>query len=183
LHNNSLILFRDYGLRYIKQTDSVLEVGPDWAIPRGRVRPLLIDLGASYYFTDIEPRDSDQHDYIPMNDEYSIDAEDGRFDAVVTLNVIEHVPHIWKWTRELVRVVKPGGILVFVNPLSWPYHPSPQDCWRILPDGYKALFEECGIEHEFSMSGNVVPLEGYLRPEHGPHLVTDTVAVGRKPTR
>jgi SAM-dependent methyltransferase len=181
MHNNSLQLFIKYGLPYVEHADHILEIGPDWAVPGGRIRPLLLTAGAAYSFTDIYPRNSDQPEYISMNNDYSIDTGDNHFDKVVTLNVIEHVPHIWKWVRELTRVVRPGGLLIFVNPVSWPLHLSPYDCWRILPDGYKALFEECGLEYEFGHTGNIVPIEGYLAAEHGPHVVTDTIAIGRKP--
>lgn len=181
MHQNSLQLFLNHGLPLVQSGDKVLEVGPDWAVPGGMVRPHLINAGADYYFTDIEPRNADQLGYVSMSDEYSIDSAPGTFDVVVTLNVIEHVRHIWRWVRELRRVVRPCGLLIFVNPVSWPYHPSPHDCWRILPDGYKALFESVSIDHVFSFTGNLVPIEPHLAREHGPHEVTDTIAIGRKP--
>lgn len=181
MHNNSLALFKQYGLPLIGEGDKVLEVGPDWSVPGGRVKPLLVGKGADYHFTDIVPRDVYSDGYVSMSGEYAIDVDDDSFDAVVTLNVIEHVRHIWNWVWELRRVVRQGGLLVVVNPLSWPYHPSPYDCWRILPEGFKALFESLNIDHEFSLTGNVAPLESYLVAEHGPQVVTDTIAIGRKP--
>jgi ubiquinone/menaquinone biosynthesis C-methylase UbiE len=42
--------------------------------------------------------------------------EDGSFDVVVSSEVIEHVPHPFDAIAELVRVLKPGGILVVTTP-------------------------------------------------------------------
>jgi hypothetical protein len=37
-------------------------------------------------------------------------------------------------------VLKRGGVAMCGTPGLYPVHPSPLDCWRILPDGYAALF-------------------------------------------
>src|SRR5947207_4268274 len=41
---------------------------------------------------------------------------DGRFDAVVSMDVIEHVPQPLPWVREALRVLKPGGVLFLTTP-------------------------------------------------------------------
>lgn len=71
---------------------------------------------------------------------------DGTFDVAITISTLEHVPKPWIWMREVVRVVKPGGIVYVNAPNTWPYHLHPVDCWRIWPDGLRAIFEECGVE-------------------------------------
>jgi hypothetical protein len=48
--------------------------------------------------------------------------------------------------KEVARVCKPGGLVITLNPTSWPYHEAPVDCWRIYPEGMRALSEECGLE-------------------------------------
>lgn len=177
MHNNSLHLFAEIGVPYLEADTDILEIGPDWAVPGGRVRPMIEGIGARYHFADIKNTPGG----VFMNGDYEINSSNERYDAVVSLNVAEHVRNIWTWVKELKRITRAGGFVILVNPLSWPYHPSPYDCWRILPEGWKALFEEVGLEHVRSWSGNMVPLEPYLRGEHGPHEVTDTIAVGRVP--
>ena len=61
-------------------------------------------------------------------------------------NVIEHVRKPWLWLKEVCRICKPGGHVILIVPVSWPYHTAPIDCWRIYPDGMRALWEEVGLE-------------------------------------
>lgn len=62
------------------------------------------------------------------------------FEIVVVDNVLEHVERPWLAATELHRVLRPGGLCVAMTPGLYPIHPSPLDCWRIMPDGYHALF-------------------------------------------
>jgi len=41
---------------------------------------------------------------------------DGRFDLVVSMDVIEHVPDPLPWLREALRVLRPGGALFLTTP-------------------------------------------------------------------
>src|SRR6185503_10808704 len=50
------------------------------------------------------------------------------------------------WIKELSRVCKPDGHVITVNPVSWPYHAIPIDCWRAYPEGMLALYAEGGLE-------------------------------------
>ncbi len=71
---------------------------------------------------------------------------DGSFDIVYSHQVIEHVPKPWLAAKELVRVLKPGGIGLHTtcayNPLHGP--PGFNDYYRFLPDGLVELFD--GVE-------------------------------------
>ena len=46
-------------------------------------------------------------------------------DVVVAVNVMEHVRKPWIWMREITRICKPGGYVITINPVSWPYHEDP----------------------------------------------------------
>lgn len=61
-------------------------------------------------------------------------------DMIVADQVLEHVQHPWYAAEAFHRALKPGGLAIIATPGLYPIHPSPLDCWRIMPDGYKVLF-------------------------------------------
>jgi SAM-dependent methyltransferase len=77
--------------------------------------------------------------------EYSYPIESDVADVVVATNVMEHVRKPWVWIKELARICKPGGYVITINPVSWPFHEYPIDCWRAYPEGMKALYEDAGL--------------------------------------
>jgi SAM-dependent methyltransferase len=96
----------------------------------------------------------------PKSETYSFPISDNTYDIVISGQVIEHVAKIWRWMPELARVTKPVGLVITVNPSSWPFHEAPIDCWRMYPDGMKALCEDAGllIEQSFSDRLNYLSL-------------------------
>lgn len=200
MHRNSCLLFKRYASAHIRPGDRVLEVGPD-------------ESPSSYRrLTDIDVACWDSVDFpgrVPVTYElaepYSFPIPDESYDVVLSGQVIEHVPKIWRWMPELARVTRPGGHIITVAPVSWPYHEAPHDCWRIYPAGLSALYEDIGLEVLVAEWGSVeleplqrrVPQSLRRRPLwqqlstlflllHN-HVgvptqgAFDTVAVGRKP--
>lgn len=56
--------------------------------------------------------------------DYNLPAKDNEFDAVLCFETIEHIPDVWAFTKELNRVIKPGGeaIITMPNFLWEPIH-------------------------------------------------------------
>jgi SAM-dependent methyltransferase len=88
-------------------------------------------------------------------DEYNFPIQADSYDLVLSGQVIEHVRKIWTWMREVARVCKPGGLVITLNPVNWPYHAHPHDCWRIFPEGMRALYEDAGLSVELSHFGSL----------------------------
>lgn len=84
-------------------------------------------------------------------DPYRFPFGEGEFDVVLSGSTMEHVEAIWRWVPELARVLKPGGLLAIVTHWSFPEHRYPVDCWRIMPDGMRYLFDETGCLAEYEI--------------------------------
>lgn len=64
---------------------------------------------------------------------------DNTYDYVISITVFEHIEFPWLTFLEMVRVVKENGLLYIIAPSQGGYHQGYLDCWRILPDGMRAL--------------------------------------------
>ncbi|MFL5257242.1 MAG: methyltransferase domain-containing protein, partial [Rhodopila sp.] len=63
----------------------------------------------------------------------------GVADAVVTSSAFEHDVCFWDTFLELVRILRPGGLLYVNVPSNGAFHRYPLDCWRFYPDAGVAL--------------------------------------------
>jgi len=70
-----------------------------------------------------------------------------RFDLVFSHQVLEHIPKPWVAAREIMRVLKPGGIGIHTSCAFNPRHGTPhfQDYYRFLPEGLTQLFDEVEV--------------------------------------
>ena len=155
MHRNSELIFARHARALFTPGSTVLEIGPD-ACPSTYQR--VVGAGPSQWCTaDLDTSVDGTGRRIfgagegtdvtfPMASPYEIPVGDDSFDVVLSGQVIEHVPRIWAWMAELARVCRPGGHVVTIGPLSWPYHEAPVDCWRIYPEGMRALCADAGLE-------------------------------------
>ena len=174
MHLNSLLLFNRYAKPFLKDHMRVLEIGPDSKNPdvfkKEVNNPTLVwetmDLSRTYAgLTHV------------CSDEYSFPLPSESYDIVFSSSVIEHVRKIWVWIREAGRVCKKNGHVVTIAPVSWPYHAVPVDCWRIYPEGMKALYEEAGLRLELNHSESLEQVDK-RRAYPGPTYKQNSGAVG-----
>lgn len=71
--------------------------------------------------------------------------DDGRFDAVLCNQVLEHVFEPERFVSEIRRVLAPGGKLLLTVPFVWDEHEQPWDYARYSSFGLKALLERHGL--------------------------------------
>ena len=150
MHPNRVLLFDKYARPVFTDGMKVLEIGPD-ATP-STYRKMVTAKNLTWETLDIF--DSPGLTY-PKSDLYAFPMGDAQYDIVLSGQVIEHVARIWRWMAELARITKPGGRIITINPVSGPYHEAPIDCWRIYPDGMKALSEDAGLTVEQSFWGSL----------------------------
>jgi hypothetical protein len=153
MHLNSELLFREYLLPHFKDNFKVLEIGPS-GIPstyqkivnNSLIEWNTIDFGNSTFIgTSVESLT------YKLITPYNFPIEDELYDIVLSGQVIEHVEKPWIWLKELKRITKTKGYIFTINPVSWPYHEAPIDCWRIFPSGMLGLAEDAGLSVELCL--------------------------------
>jgi SAM-dependent methyltransferase len=84
---------------------------------------------------------------VVLTSPYRLPLPSGSVDLVISGQAFEHVEYFWLTFLEMVRVLRPGGMIFLVAPSRGPEHRYPQDCWRFYPDGYRALakFGNCDL--------------------------------------
>ncbi|MEW6163749.1 MAG: class I SAM-dependent methyltransferase [Pseudomonadota bacterium] len=70
---------------------------------------------------------------------YETHFPDASFDGLVSTDVIEHVQHTDRFLREIVRILKPGGIAVVTTPIR--LTEQPLDCLHVA-EWFPSEFEE-----------------------------------------
>lgn len=106
---------------------------------------LVLDCGAGLRHTDyahvvnyeIVPYDST--DVLGVAEQLPF--ADASFDAVLSLNVLEHVKDPFQAAREIMRVLKPGGEVFVVAPFLQPLHGYPHHYYNMTAQGLLNLFE------------------------------------------
>ena len=76
---------------------------------------------------------------IRITDPYKLPFEDNLFDVAVSSSCFEHSEFFWLSFLELLRVLKPEGLLYINVPSNGSFHRYPVDCWRFYPDSGIAL--------------------------------------------
>ena len=177
MHTNSLLAFNKHILPHFRDGMRVLEVGPE---KRGSTYRQRITAEIIYLTADIRDRPID-FGQVPCADETHIVAENDSFHIVFACNVLEHVRRPWLWVAELARITKPGGIVALVAPITIQYHRAPVDCWRVYPQGARALMEDAGLDRIFARVEQLDDSPQNGNSQIGGVPCQDLVAIGRVP--
>jgi SAM-dependent methyltransferase len=124
---------------YLKDTTSplvVVELGSQDV--NGSIRPIFSDNPLISY-TGIDYAKGKGVDIV-MADPYKIPLPDNSADIIVTSSCFEHIEMFWVMYLELMRVLRPAGLLYVSAPSnSGKFHRHPVDCWRFNSDAGRAL--------------------------------------------
>lgn len=128
--------------RHLRRDDRVYDVGcgtkPFSAFLSGVcLTHVGIDLDNGFY-------GNDAVDIIGVADALPVAAGTG--DAVLSSQVIEHLPDTEMAMREAGRVLKPGGLLFISFPMTFPLHAAPWDFFRFTRYGFESLCARHGFE-------------------------------------
>jgi SAM-dependent methyltransferase len=146
---------RDHGAPR-RELNVVLETFASTVPPDARV----IEVGAGIYdHTRFFTADVDTFNNDPatrpavLGDAHAMPIADATYDVCVCISTLEHVRDPYRVTREIHRILKPGGRVFAWVPFYFGVHDFPIDVSRFTREGCVVLFEAAGFEHVEADSG------------------------------
>ncbi len=106
------------------------------------ISKIIIIIGLDYYQTATHWYGTQPDVY---GDAQTLPFADNSMDTVLLLDVLEHLPHPKDCISEIVRVLKPTGILVLQVPFIYPIHDAPLDFQRWTQYGLEQLVYKYGF--------------------------------------
>jgi hypothetical protein len=73
-------------------------------------------------------------------------------DAIFSASTFEHIRKPWIAADQMLKVVKPGGLIFVQSHFCFPEHGYPFDYWRFTSEAWKVLFEDAS---EVRSSGEI----------------------------
>lgn len=67
-------------------------------------------------------------------------------DIIISGQTFEHTEFFWLTMQQIARALKSGGLCCILAPSTGPEHRFPVDCWRVYPDGFRAVARYAGLE-------------------------------------
>jgi SAM-dependent methyltransferase len=125
----------------------------------GTLRDAFTGANIRYIGVDFEPGVGVD---IVLEDPYKLPIEDNQADIVLCSSVLEHSELFWVSFLEMVRILKPGGLLYINVPSNGNFHRHPVDCWRLYPDSGRALQKWAQLNNH-----NILLLESFTGLQHG----------------
>lgn len=143
----------------------VLEVGGGTSTIRSTVESQVPDV--LYLSSDIAPTNNTT----VVLDAVALPFRDASLDAVLALEVLEHIPQPQRMLAEADRVLAPGGMLILTTPFMFGVHDF-RDYFRYTPRGLSELLEgsDLVLEEVVLRGGTFVSVNGLLR-----NLVRDAI--------
>jgi SAM-dependent methyltransferase len=150
----------------------ILDVGSQDV--NGTYKPLFSDQAWRYSGADVGP--GPNVDVILKRPYLWRELKANSYDVVVSGQTLEHIEYPWLTVMEIARIMRPGGICCLIAPSVGPEHRYPLDCWRLLPDGARALARYASLQviETYTCSDE-------LDSAGGPNEWYDTVLIATKP--
>jgi SAM-dependent methyltransferase len=144
VHVSSYEHMRDLVERYLDPATALGVVDIGSYDVNGSYRTLFGNAGWSYCGLDLEAGPGVD---VVLESPYRYPIASRSVDLVISGQAFEHVEYFWLSWMEMLRILKPGGMVFLIAPSRGPEHRYPQDCWRFYPDGYRALakFGNCEL--------------------------------------
>jgi SAM-dependent methyltransferase len=145
---------------------------------------VILDFGAgnpnhSEHFANVIFHEMLHYTYTDVVSTYGrLPYKNNSFDAIISLAVFEHLPAPWETANELLRVLKPGGIVYVETAFMQPLHADPSHWFNMTLEGVREVFKnfkhlESGVRpHQRPSFGLRMQLETILNHLHADHWRT-----------
>lgn len=141
---HKILLNRHIEPRLLAVTGDVLVIGAG-----KEPYPALMPASSSIHCTDIEPGAGID----TVADAHALPFPDGSYDAVIAIEVFEHLRDPKIASSEMYRVLRSGGTAIVTIPFMFRVHGDPHDYQRFTASGLEALFGG-GFETDIQPFGN-----------------------------
>lgn len=122
-------------------TASIIDIG-SYDV-NGSYKPFFTRAGWTYTGVDLAPGPNVDE---VLKSPYRLPFGSHSVDVIVSGQAFEHIEFFWLTWLEMVRVLKPNGLIFLIAPSRGYEHRYPQDCWRFYPDAYNALADYGGLQ-------------------------------------
>jgi SAM-dependent methyltransferase len=146
MHQSSYDKVEQFRRKYLagreKEPLLILDLGSNDI--NGSYRPIFSQAYWKYIGVDVAPGPNVD---LVLADPYNWqELEPESADVIVSGQTFEHTEFVWETMRQIARTLRINAICCIVAPSSGPEHRFPVDCWRIYPDGLRALARYAGLQ-------------------------------------
>jgi SAM-dependent methyltransferase len=117
----------------------------DYGAGHSPYAPIAAEAGATVVCADIGEAGND---YVPIAPNGHVHLPDDSVDAIISTQVLEHVPDVQTYLKEAMRILKPGGRFFLSTHGDWTLHRIPTDLRRWTVDGLPYEFRQVGFSVE-----------------------------------
>ena len=161
-------------LKIFKEKKIVIDIGSGLKIKGGNRhwnhREWLLPYLKDYKTLDY----SDEYSPDIVGDIHNLPLKDNSVDAILCLDILEHIEDPKKATSEMYRALKPGGYILAKTPFLFYFHAHGdyyKDYWRFTHQGLELLFKdfECEISPIYGKVGTLMNLIPFMN--HSAHPI------------
>lgn len=142
MHDSSMDLMKSLMDRFVPERAWILDLGSRDVQGQGEVYRKVVPEGCEYVGADLEAGDNVD---IVLEEVYDWGIVE-KYDVIISGQTFEHIAWPWKTMVEIEKALREDGYAILINPFKQGEHRYPEDCWRILPDGWQALADWAGLE-------------------------------------
>jgi len=129
---------------------------------------------SNFTYTGLDIEQGPNVDFVPKYPYQWSELEDNSFDVIISGQALEHIEFFWVTVGEMVRVLRPEGLICIIVPRGFVRHRYPVDCYRFDTDGMIAIaryFNLIPIHASTNLAPKDAPWDWYSEDEQHSILI------------